>query len=410
MLCQFTYKNFKSYRDETVFDLQATSVSEHSGSLLTSDKDNRAFLPVSVIYGPNAGGKSGILEALAALVSHIMMPIEYIKQVPGTYMSMRHIEYFPFLFDESSKNAPTEFAVYFRRNGSEFRYTLSVLKGHIISESLFRKNIGGKNPAKIFVRDTSGVHLGASLSKRTINIDVNPKIPYLSFLAINHDFDVIQTVVEWFSKCICVNYTSSYMSSIFTPSPSEKKILLEMFREIDIPITDYYIDTYKDEKSGKELLDTVRIEREIDGNSYSLDILYESRGTIKLFYLLPLVLASLAEGCLFVADELDASLHPKLLRYIVKLFKDKSINKKNAQLVFTSHDIATMKNDLFRRDEIWFAVKDDKGASEIYSLYEIRNEDGSHVKSTAPFDKQYLDGRYGADPYLSEMLSLKWED
>jgi len=78
--------------------------------------------------------------------------------------------------------------------------------------------------------------------------------------------------------------------------------------------------------------------------------------------------------------------------------------------LFTSHDVTTMKNDLFRRDEIWFAAKDENGASEIYSLYEIRNEDGSHIKSTAPFDKQYLDGRYGADPYLSEMLSLKWEE
>ena len=106
-----------------------------------------------------------------------------------------------------------------------------------------------------------------------------------------------------------------------------------------------------------------------------------------------------------IIDELDAKLHPKLLRYVISMFQNRKINRYGAQLLFTSHDMATMKNTVFRRDEIWFAALNDCHSSEIYSLYEIRREDNERVNSTAAFDKQYLEGRYGADPYLQSMLS-----
>ena len=105
---------------------------------------------------------------------------------------------------------------------------------------------------------------------------------------------------------------------------------------------------------------------------------------------------------------MDAKLHPKLLRYVIKLFTTPEINKNGAQLLFTSHDLTTMKNTIFRRDEIWFAALNDENSSEIFSLYDIRREDNEHVNNTAAYDKQYLEGRYGADPYLRTMLD--WEE
>jgi AAA15 family ATPase/GTPase len=89
------------------------------------------------------------------------------------------------------------------------------------------------------------------------------------------------------------------------------------------------------------------------------------------------------------------------------MFANKSINKYGAQLLFTSHDMSTLKNDVFRRDEIWFAASNDKHESEIYSLHEIRKEDNKRINNTAAYDKQYLEGRYGADPYLRSILD--WE-
>ena len=111
------------------------------------------------------------------------------------------------------------------------------------------------------------------------------------------------------------------------------------------------------------------------------------------------------EGRLVIIDELDAKLHPKLLRYVISLFKNPGINMKGAQLLFTSHDMSTMKNTVFRRDEIWFAAENQEHGSELYSLYEIRREDNERVNYTAAYDKQYLEGRYGADPYLQNMLN-----
>lgn len=91
-------------------------------------------------------------------------------------------------------------------------------------------------------------------------------------------------------------------------------------------------------------------------------------------------------------------------KYIISLFTDPKINKFGAQLLFTSHDMSTMSNEVFRRDEIWFAALDDEHSSELYSLYEIRKEDGKRVNATASYNKQYLEGRYGADPYFKKML------
>lgn len=96
--------------------------------------------------------------------------------------------------------------------------------------------------------------------------------------------------------------------------------------------------------------------------------------------------------------------YEKIIRNLVS-FYIKKINKYGAQLLFTSHDIATMKNTVFRRDEIWFAALDENHSSQVYSLYEIRREDNERVNNTAAYDKQYLEGRYGADPYLQNMLS-----
>ena len=138
---------------------------------------------------------------------------------------------------------------------------------------------------------------------------------------------------------------------------------------------------------------------------YELKYSDESDGTKKLIAALPVLLLALQEGRLVIIDELDAKLHPKLLRYVISMFKNPKLNTRGAQLLFTSHDMTTMKNTVFRRDEIWFAAENPNHESEIYSLYEIRREDNERVNSTAAFDKQYMEGRYGADPYLTNMLS-----
>jgi len=105
-----------------------------------------------------------------------------------------------------------------------------------------------------------------------------------------------------------------------------------------------------------------------------------------------------------VIDELDAKIHPVLLKYLIMTFSNMEKNKKGAQLIFTSHDLSTMNSEVFRRDEIWFVAKGNRQNSKLYSLVEFKNKKGESVRKDAKFDKQYLEGKYGADPYLRKII------
>jgi len=397
MLCQFSFQNFKSYKEETTFDLQATSISEFEESLIKQEKCSN-LLPVSVIYGPNGGGKSNLLQALACLITTVVNPIRDLGNTREDIIIQQRFFSKPFMYDVETIEEPIEYLIFFRKGNYEYRYYLATLKDEIFAETLDRKTFGGKKPAQIFYREGEVITLGPTLSKEGVNTKVNEKMPYLSFLAINYNIPVIAEVQEWFESCIIRSYGNPLveMEVMFSENANVKKQIVTLLNDMGIDIEDYRFDNEE-----KELF----LKRTIEGKPYELSLSEESDGTRKLIAALPAILIALQEGRLVIIDELDAKLHPKLLRYVISLFKNPKVNRNGAQLLFTSHDMSTMKNTVFRRDEIWFAALNEKRSSEIYSLYEIRREDNERVKSTAAFDKQYLEGRYGADPYLQNMLS-----
>lgn len=400
MLCQFGFKNFKSYKNETIFDFQAGELSEFKESLIKDDKAT-PLLPVSVVYGPNGGGKTTLLQALSCLITMVVFPIHELKKNRMNLIVQQRVNCEPFLYDEKSKNEPTEFNLYFRKNNNEYRYYVAIKNDIVISESLFRRGIGAKKTAVIFTREENNIDLGASIGKSGINTDVNPKMLFLSFLAINYNIPVIVEVQEWFESCVIMNYANPItdLKIMINENESFKKPFLNLLNEMGIDVCDYRYDSEKED---------FLLTRKVNNVDYSLSLSKESAGTRKLFGSLPILMIALQAGRLAIIDELDAKLHPKLLRYIISLFTDPKINKFGAQLLFTSHDMSTMSNEVFRRDEIWFAALDDEHSSELYSLYEIRKEDGKRVNATASYNKQYLEGRYGADPYFKKMLD--WED
>ena len=354
-----------------------------------------------VITGPNGGGKTNLLQALACLISMVVRPVAELEKNRQRLILQYGVSCVPFLFDNDSKTEPTEFQIYFRQSEREYRYYIAVLDGSIISESLYWRNIGGKRTGTVFEREREKIKLGTSISKSGINKMVNPRMPYLSFLAINYNLDVITEVMTWFESCIVQSYAIPEVDNrvLLVDEEKTKRRIITVLNDLDIDICDYRYN------AEERQLYTGRM---VDGEYYELPFAVESDGTKKLLAALPILLLALQEGRLVVVDELDAKLHPKLLRYIIKLFKNPDYNKLGAQLIFTSHDLTTMKNTVFRRDEIWFAALDDKHESEIYSLYDVRDEDDRHVNSTAAYDKQYMEGRYGADPYLQNMLGGEW--
>ena len=400
MLCQFGFKNFKSYKNETIFDFQAGELSEFKESLIKDDKAT-PLLPVSVVYGPNGGGKTTLLQALSCLITMVVFPIHELKKNRMNLIVQQRVNCEPFLYDEKSKNEPTEFNLYFRKNNNEYRYYVAIKNDIVVSESLFRRGIGAKKTAVIFTREENNIDLGASIGKSGINTDVNPKMLFLSFLAINYNISVIVEVQEWFESCVIRNYANPItdLKIMINENESFKKPFLNLLNEMGIDVCDYRYDSEKED---------FLLTRKVNNVDYSLSLSKESAGTRKLFGSLPILMIALQTGRLAIIDELDAKLHPKLLRYIISLCTDPKINKFGAQLLFTSHDMSTMSNEVFRRDEIWFAALDDEHSSELYSLYEIRKEDGKRVNATASYNKQYLEGRYGADPYFKKMLD--WGD
>lgn len=397
MLCQFSFQNFKSYKEETTFDFQAAAIPEFSASLLGEEKSGR-LLPVGVVYGPNGGGKSNLLQALSCLITTVVKPIHDLEKTREDIVIQQKAECEPFLFDDTSHDKPTEFQVYFRQGKNEYRYYLALKEDEVVSEALYWRAIGGRKTGTVFEREGLNITLGVSINKASINTSVNPKMPYLSFLAINYDIPVIAEVQKWFESCVIRNYANPVVDSTVMISKNDdvKKRIVQALNDMGIDLTGYRFD-----ENEKQLY----TQRTVNGKTYELRFMDESDGTQKLIAVLPVLLMALREGRLVIIDELDAKLHPKLLRYVIAMFKNPKINQNGAQLIFTSHDVTTMRNTVFRRDEIWFAAENDNHESEIYSLYEIRREDNERVNNTAAYDKQYLEGRYGADPYLRNMLT-----
>lgn len=401
MLCQFTFQNFKSYKGETTLDFQAAALPEFRDTLITEDKATD-LLPVSVVYGPNGGGKSNLLQALSCVIFTIVKPVNELEKNRQDLILQQKVDAVPFLFDEASVHEPIEFRMFFRITKNEYCYYIAIKNDVIISESLYRKAVTGKKSAMIFERRIAGITLGHTINRKSINTSVNPKMPYLSFLAINYDIPVISEVMTWFESCIIRSYANPVAEHqiMLATDLSHKEQFIRVLNDMDIDITDYRYD-----EDNHQLF----LKRNLGSHEYELPFADESDGTRKLIAALPVILLALREGRMVIIDELDAKLHPKLLRYVISLFKNKEINRFGAQLLFTSHDMYTLKNTVFRRDEIWFAAGTSAHESEIYSLYEIRGEDHDRIKRTAAYDKQYLEGRYGADPYLSNMLGGGFE-
>ena len=401
MLCQFIFKNFKSYKGETIFDFQAAALPEFKDELITA-MDAPDLVPVSVVYGPNGGGKSNLLQALSCVIFTIVKPVHELGKNRQSVILQQKVDVVPFLFDEVSADEPTEFKLFFLIRNNLYCYYIALNNDEVISESLTRKSVTGKKTAELFDREKDMITLGYSINKKSINTNVNPKMPYLSFLGINYDIPEINEVVTWFESCIIRSYANPMVEhQIMLEKYAEyKNQFIRALNDMDIDIMDYRFD-----EDSKQLY----MKRKLGKNEYELTFTEESDGTRKLIAALPVILLALREGRLVIIDELDAKLHPKLLRYVILLFKNKEINRHGAQLLFTSHDMSTMKNSVFRRDEIWFAAANEAHESDVYSLHEMRSEDGSRIKNTATYDKQYLEGRYGADPYLQNMLGGAFE-
>lgn len=401
MLCQFTVRNFKSIRDAVTFDMQATAISEHEDRII-KDKDEELYLPVSAVYGPNGGGKSNVLEALHSLVTKVLRPLYATSNNEEIAIKMKKLVIEPFAFDEETRNKPTEFELFFRTEMAEYRYELTVKREIIEYERLDRIKLDTGRKSALFERNEDEITLKGAFSRLKTSDELSDTLPLLSYLGITYrKNEVVQDVLDWFDEEInFLNYGNPMQELRMAVSKSEdvKKLMLQMIQEMDLDIVDFRVE----EKENDRI--EVFTKHIIDEYEAELNLFDESSGTKKLFGLLPFIAKSLLKGTTLVIDELDAKIHPVLLKYLIMTFSDMEKNKKGAQLIFTSHDLSTMNSEVFRRDEIWFVAKGNRQNSKLYSLVEFKNKKGESVRKDAKFDKQYLEGKYGADPYLRKII------
>lgn len=402
MLYQFSFSNFKSFKEEALLDLYAEPISEMEETLII-DNEKQKLLPVISMYGPNGGGKSTVIYALKYLILFITRQIIFFKDEEEN----KDVSFFPaiendiyFKFDDTHKNMPTNFEILFSTLKSVYKYELSLQDGVIKEENLYYRIFGEKQVNLLFERTSTDISLGKELENLPLD-KIRNTVPFFSYIAVNYNIPVVDAAVKWIMHMEFLDYNDSrFDKRIRLPrDPAKMELLIRLLNRMDINITSIRVE--ENEKGGiKEIYTT----HAIGGNDYVLTLKEESSGTRKLFSCLARIVTCLEEGRLMLADELDAKLHPKILRFLIELFKDKTINKKGAQLIMTSHDMVNMSHDVFRRDEIWFCSQGRDRSSTLYSLVSFVEKNGKKVRMDAKFSKRYLEGYYGADPYIEKGL------
>lgn len=390
MLVQFMLKNVLSFKEETILDMSAVNVyKEHPCNIIRSGS-NEKFLRVAAIYGANASGKSNLYAAISCFQRII---VESLNNVDSGAKTAIEEYYMPFSFEERKENS--EFQIIIILGYSEYRYGFEYNAEYIAAEWLYKKNLSTNRTSVIFERTKEEVEFGASVRKEcdVYKEQIPAETLVLSFfnkLKLKNDTfksvysGILDTMIVPTDFCEDTEALQTFLPNVID---NEKGKLIDFLTAIDSGIRDIAYDD-----SEKEIrFFTLHEGRK--GEVYSLDLFWESEGTIKsilLFIYARLVI--LNNRSLFV-DELNVKLHPLLLKFIVDLFYEES---STAQLIYTTHDTTLMDKKFFRRDQIWFVQKDKYGYSELSALSDFK------VRSDASFEKDYLAGVYGGIPLLKE--------
>lgn len=398
MLIQFNFKNFKSFRDDTSLDMTATSITEHPYNLINSGDEK--YIKTAAIYGANASGKSSVIEAFNFMKDWIM----------DSFKKASNKEDIPvkrFAFDNTSLQKPAEFEIFFKYNNNEYQYGFSLDNKSILEEWFYIKKDNSKDKyTTLFERSEGKIDCNSKLLKGAENFIpmVEDKTLFLSIIS-NAKISYVKDVLDWFLLSTVIDYGDIKFENALTEfgSPlienkSFQQELVKFLNSIDINIEAIVVEKSKNENDKLEIY-TMHLINNTD-TFYKMHLSDESSGTQKMFMLFQFLQLSLQAGVPIFIDELDAKLHPLLLRYILTMFHDENINKNGAQLIYATHDNYTLTKDIFRRDQIWFVEKDSDSVSHLYSLAEYKSEDDKKVRKDASYNKDYLLGKYGSVPIL----------
>lgn len=414
MLIQFNFKNFKSFREEATLDLSAAKMTEFSDRVVSIGSEK--ILPVAAIYGANASGKSNIYNAFEYMSEYVVNSFKYGDE-EEEFEKFRPT---PFLFDSISANAESGFEVYFIFPGDKsertYNYGFCINKEGVTEEWLNSKAKTARKYSTVFYRGTSDEELDLSgfpkNSRDNIRVALEKQVLIIS-LGAKLKISKCKAIRDWFLANEFADFgdlfTNFFMSrrlpKDFVEDKNVQQKVVEYFASFDEHIKDFKIEKIPHDGEMKE--DTYKINalhKMVDSDGMAeLPLGMESAGTLKMFALYPELQEVFEKGSVFFIDELNARLHPLLVRNFLLTFLNPEINTNHAQLVFTTHDTWQLSNQLLRRDEIWFVEKDKRGVSALYSLADFVDEDGYRIRKDESYEKNYLLGKYGAIPNLKSI-------
>lgn len=400
MLVNFTFKNYRSFKNEMTLSMEAASIQELSDAVVKSCDEE--LLPVAVMYGANSSGKSNVLKALKAMRDVLLNSV---KLNPKD-----RLEAEPFSLDLTSGDEPTSFEIQFTLNNSKFRYGFDYTAEAIVAEWLYEKR-QGEREFELFLRSgnefkISQKRFAEGLGKQSATPDNRLFISLVAQL----NGKVSQSIIDWFSNI-------EYISGMDGKDYADKTLwmlysniyiansIMHFFHESELGLEEivFTLDKSFDKpKLNAEIVhDIFNQNGEKVGSEHFPIEKMESEGTKKMIEIAGPIFDAIFNGKILIVDELDAKLHPFLTRKIIGLFMDKTINNKGAQLIFATHDTNLLNIQYLRRDQIWFTEKDKTDSTDLYSLVEFRDDSGNKVRNDRNIEKDYINGRYGAIPFMS---------
>lgn len=418
MLIQFNFKNFNSFRDDTTLDLSAAKMTEFSERVVTVGGEK--LLPVAAIYGANASGKSNVYGAFEYMSEYVADSFKY----GDDEKNFEDVRPRPFLFDVSSEKEDTSFEVYFTVPGDKteksYNYGFCIGEDGITEEWLNYKARTARKYSMIFYRDKETLDLSGipKASRENIEVALEKQVLIVS-LGAKLKIAKCKLVRDWFlnnefadSENASTNFfMSRLLPKGFVTDENVREKVIDYFASFDETIKGFEVTKLpqqEDTKDEKYMIDALHQKKGSDEMA-KIPLSEESAGTLKMFALYPELESVLKNGGVFFIDELNARLHPLLVRNFVLTFLNPETNRNHAQLIFTTHDTWQLSNQLLRRDEIWFTEKDDMGVSTLYSLADFVDEAGTRIRKDESYEKNYLLGKYGAIPSLKTIAFFEEE-
>lgn len=416
MLINFSFGNFRSFRDIKSLRMEAGRIEDLPDSVI--EKDGFRLLPVAAIYGANSSGKTNVIDALGWF-RYIVTKNS--KLDPGDILFQD-----PFLLDVQTQEAPTVFEIQFLLDSTVYRYGFEYLSTEVVSEWLYEKEVKPyAKERRLFQREKLEIDISSEYFSEGLQwVDNIKKLKNRLFLSYvyHNGGDISQKLIKYLSRCNTISglkgggYEQLSLKMIEHHSEGYQEAM-ELFKKLDLGFTAIEVEEKEVPNGHKERLaalqdvDPQKNQNAKDYETYTTHNVYgkegkvvgytrfnaeifESNGTKKIISLSGPIFHTLLHGHVLFVDELDAQLHPILTRAIVRLFMDKETNPKGAQLVFTTHDTHLLDKECLRRDQVWFTEKDATEASDLYSLLEFKERNDRN------FEKNYIQGRYGAIPFI----------